>query len=109
MKQKHVITFEELQLVKEMITKPVVCWITIISKKHYKMTGIDLSEQQALDATPKTMKQTNLTGNLSGVQNRVMIFIIKEVKESILDFPQKTMKVLKMCPTILFCTNMVSI
>ena len=94
MKQKHVITFEELQLVKEMITKPVVCWITIISKKHYKMTGIDLSEQQALDATPKTMKQTNLTGNLSGVQNRVMIFIIKEVKESILDFPQKTMKVL---------------
>ena len=77
-----------------MITKPVVCWITIISKKHYKMTGIDLSEQQALDATPKTMKQTNLTGNLSGVQNRVMIFIIKEVKESILDFPQKTMKVL---------------
>ena len=109
MKQKHVITFEELQLVKEMITKPVVCWITIISKKHYKMTGIDLSEQQALDATPKTMKQTNLAGNLSGVQNRVMIFIIKEVKESILDFPQKTMKVLKMCPTILFCTNMVSI
>ena len=58
------------------------------------MTAIDLSEQQALDATPKTMKQTNLTGNLSGVQNRVMIFIIKEVKESILDFPQKTMKVL---------------
>ena len=70
---------------------------------------MDLSEQQALDATPKTMKQTNLTGNLSGVQNRVMIFIIKEVKESILDFPQKTMKVLWMCPTILFCTNMVSI
>ena len=94
MKQKHVITFEELQLVKEMITKPVVCWITIISKKHYKMTGIDLSEQQALDATPKTMKQTNLTGNLSGTQNRAMIFIIEEVKDSILDFPQKTMKVL---------------
>ena len=94
MKQKHVITFEELQLVKEMITKPVVCWITIISKKHYKMTGIDLSEQQALDATPKTMKQTNLTGNLSGAQNRAMIFIIEEVKDSILDFPQKTMKVL---------------
>ena len=94
MKQKYVITFEELQLVKEMITKPVACWITIISKKHYKMTAIDLSEQQALDATPKTMKQTNLTGNLSGAQNRAMIFIIEEVKDSILDFPQKTMKVL---------------
>ena len=55
---------------------------------------MDLSEQQALDATPKTMKQTNLTGNLSGAQNRAMIFIIEEVKDSILDFPQKTMKVL---------------
>ena len=58
------------------------------------MTAIDLSEQQALDATPKTMKRTNLTGNLSGAQNRAMIFIIEEVKDSILDFPQKTMKVL---------------
>ena len=71
-------TFKKLQLVKEMITQLVVCQITII----YKMIAFDLSKQQALDGDPKAIKQTNFTGTLSG-------------KETILDFSQGTVKVLK--------------
>ena len=33
-------------------------------KNHYKMTAIDLSKQQALDADPKAIQQINFTGNL---------------------------------------------
>ena len=71
-------TFKKLQLVKEMITQLVVCQITIV----YKTIAFDLSKQQALDADPKAIKQTNFTGNLSG-------------KETILDFLKGTVKVLK--------------
>ena len=40
------------------------------------------------------MQQINFTGNLRGANNRVMFFIIEEVKETILDFSQGTVKVL---------------
>ena len=63
-------------------------------KKHYKMTSIDLSEQQVLDANLKAIQQTNFTKNLSGNNNRLMFFIIEEVKETILDFSQGNVKVL---------------
>ena len=33
-------------------------------KKYYKMTAIDLSKQQALDADPKAIQQINFAGNL---------------------------------------------
>ena len=46
------------------------------------MIAFDLSKQQALDGDPKAIKQTNFTGTLSG-------------KETILDFSQGTVKVLK--------------
>ena len=49
-------------------------------KKH-KMTVIDLSKQQALDADLKAIQQINLTGNLSGNDNRLRFFIIEEAKE----------------------------
>ena len=49
-------------------------------KKH-KMTVIDLSKQQALDADSKAIQQINLTGNLSGNDNRLRFFIIEEAKE----------------------------
>ena len=64
--------------------------------KHYKMTVIDLSKQQALDADPKTIQQINFTGNLEQDNGEIMFFIIEEAKQTILDFAQETLKVLWM-------------
>ena len=47
-----------------------------------------------LDADPKVMQQINFTGNLEQDGNTAMLFIIEEVKETILDFSQGTVKVL---------------
>ena len=44
------------------------------------MTSIDLSEQKALDADPKTIQQINFTENLERVGNTTMFFIIEEAK-----------------------------
>ena len=63
-------------------------------KKHYKMIAIDLSKQQALDEDPKAIQQINFTGYRDGNNNILLLFIIKEVKETILDFSQGTVKVL---------------
>ena len=51
------------------------------------MIVIDLSKQQALDANPKAKQQINLTGSQYDNNNRLLFFIIEEVKETILDFP----------------------
>ena len=53
-----------------------------------------LSKQQALDAEPKTMQQNNFTGNLDWDGNKIISFITEEVKETILDISQGTVKVL---------------
>ena len=58
------------------------------------MIATDLSKQHALDADPKAIQQINSTGNLSGTNNRLIFFIIEEMKETILDFSQGTVKVL---------------
>ena len=58
------------------------------------MIVIDLSKQQALDADTEATQQINFTGNLDGINNRLMFFIIEEVKETILDFSQGTVKLL---------------
>ena len=64
---------------------------------YYKMIPIDLRKQQALDAHPKAIQQINFTGNLNRGEdlndNTIMFFIIEEVKETILDFSQGTVKV----------------
>ena len=57
------------------------------------MIAIDLSKQQALDADPKAIQQINFTANLDPQGNTTMFFIIKEAKETILDFSQGTVKV----------------
>ena len=71
------------------------------------MIAIDLSRQQALDADPKAIQQINFTGNLDGNNNRLMIFIIEGVKETILDFSQGTVKVLGISSCDLACVVMV--
>ena len=63
-------------------------------KKHYKMIAKDLSKQQALDADPKAIQPNNFTGNLRGADNRVVFFIIKETKETILGLSRRTVKVM---------------
>ena len=63
-------------------------------KKHYKMISIDLSKQKALDADPKEIQQTNFTGNLNRPAVTKLFFIIKEVKENILDSLQEAVRLL---------------
>ena len=58
------------------------------------MIAIDLSKQQALDADPKAIQQINFTANLDRVGNTRIYFILEEVKETVLDFSQRTVKVL---------------
>ena len=63
-------------------------------KDHYKMIAIDLSKQQALDADPRAIQQINFTANLDRDGNRKMFFIIEEAKETVLEFSQRTVRVL---------------
>ena len=55
-------------------------------KENYKMIAIDLSKQQALDAYPIAIQQINLNTNLDRAGNITMFFLIKEAKETVLDF-----------------------
>ena len=64
-------------------------------KDQYKMIAIDSDKHQALDAHPKIIQQNNFTGNLNRQECRTMFFIIKEAKETILDFSQSAVKVLE--------------
>ena len=60
----------------------------------YKMIAVDLSKQQALDADPRAIQQINFTANLERAENTRVYIILKEAKETILDFSQGTVKVL---------------
>ena len=56
------------------------------------MIAIDLSKQQALNADPKIIHQTNFTANPDQEGQTTMYFITEEAKENILDFSKKTIK-----------------
>ena len=58
------------------------------------MIAIDLSKQQALDADARAIQQINFTVELDRDGDTKMFFIIEEVKETVLDFSQVTVKVL---------------
>ena len=62
-------------------------------KKH-NMIAIDLIKQQALDANQKAIQQVNIIGNLDRANNRIIFFIIEEMKETNSDFLQGPVKVL---------------
>ena len=62
-------------------------------KNYYKMIAIDLSKEQALDADSKAIQQINFTENLDRAGNTRIYFILEEVKETVLDFSQRTVKV----------------
>ena len=58
------------------------------------MIAIDLNKQQTLDADPRAIQQINFTKNLERTRHTTMLFIIKQAKETVLDFSQGTVKVL---------------
>ena len=60
-------------------------------KKYYNSTAFDLNKQEVLDADPKAIEQIKFSGNLD--QDRggdTMFFVIKKVKETILNFYKET-------------------
>ena len=65
----------------------------IYFKNYYKMFVVDLSRQQMLGADPKAIKQINFKANLDRGGNKIIYFILEEVKETVLDFSQGTVKV----------------
>ena len=65
-------------------------------KKDYKMIVIDLSKQEDLDADPRAFQQINFTANLDGDGNTRFYYILAEVKETVFEFSQGTVKVLWM-------------
>ena len=58
------------------------------------MIAIDLSKQQALDIDARAIQQINFTANLARSGITRIYFILEEAKETVLDFPQGTVKVL---------------
>ena len=66
----------------------------IYCKNYNKMIIVDLNKQQAVDADPKAIQQINFTANLDRLGNTRIYFIREEAKETVLDFSQRTVKVL---------------
>ena len=58
------------------------------------MIAVDLSRQQTLDADPRAIQQINFSANLDRASDTKVYFILEESKETNLNFPQGTVKVL---------------
>ena len=58
------------------------------------MIALDLIKQQVLDADPRVNQETNFTANIVRAGNTRIYFVLEEAKETRLDFPQGTVKVL---------------
>ena len=66
----------------------------ICFKNYYEMIVVDLSKEQALDVDRKSIQQNNFTANLFSVGNTRIFFILKQAKETVLDYLQETVKFL---------------
>ena len=62
-------------------------------KENYKMITIDLNKQQSLDSDPSVIQQINFTSNIDRAGITTIFFLVEEAKETVLDFPQRTVKV----------------
>ena len=47
-------------------------------KNYYKMTSIELTKQQVLDADLKAIQQIDLTGNVDLAENTITFFMIEK-------------------------------
>ena len=75
-----------------MITRLVVYWILLILKKNYRLIVADLNKQKALDADLRAIHQIIFTGK---TDNTIRVYyILKQSKETILEFSKGTTKVL---------------
>ena len=72
-----------------MIILQAVYWI---SKKKYRLTAVNLSKQNALDADPRVIQQIIFTGKAS--QNIVIYYILEQSAETIFNFSKGTANVL---------------
>ena len=63
-------------------------------KDSYKMMAVDLSKRQILNARPTANQQINFIAHLDRTDNTRIYFILKEAKETKLEFSQGTVKVL---------------
>ena len=65
---------------------------------YFKLIAIEqhacISEQHVLDADPKEIQNVNLTVNLDRSGDTTLFLILEEVKETIMDFSQRTVRVL---------------
>ena len=59
----------------------------------YRMTAIDLSKQQALDADPKAIQNIRFAGNLDQSGNTTIFLLLEKVKEVVLNLSQRTLRV----------------
>ena len=50
-------------------------------RDRYKISAVDLSKQQALDADPRAIQQINFTVNLDRANNTRIFFILEKAKE----------------------------
>ena len=58
----------------------------------YRMTAIDLSKQQALDADPKAIQNIRFAGNLDQSGNTTIFLLLEKVKEAVLNLSQRTLR-----------------
>ena len=58
------------------------------------MIAIDLSKHKALDIDHRSIQQINSTANLDRAGNTTVTLIIKESKETVLDFSEGKIKTL---------------
>ena len=77
-------------------TPPTIRKVRVTSypyfKEIYKLIVIDLSQQQLLYVDPKAKLKINFAGNLERDKETKMCFPLEEVKETIPDFLQGTVK-----------------
>ena len=66
----------------------------VIGQENYKLIAIHLSKQQVFFVDPKAIHKINVTGNLDQTEGAWIVLILQEVKKSILNFFQRTMRVL---------------
>ena len=75
-----------------MITQLVVCWISLILKKNYRLIAADLSKQKALDEDSRAIQQIISTSKAN--KGAMLYHILEQSKETILQFSKETTKVL---------------
>ena len=66
-------------------------------EKNYRLIAVDLSKQKALDADSRATQQIIFTGKIKASADNTRVityYILEQSKETILEFPKGTTKVL---------------